>query len=116
MAGILSPVTLTTAGTRQPLVAAATYVVGGMQMPTLRYCNRCSVRLEDPTKTGYIGLQPSGGVSNTVSSTVYNVLLNSATPAFTIGPFGDGNDVDLGSTYVDGDTSGMKFILSPVQV
>ena len=112
MAGITSPKTLTTAGTRQPLVAAADYTENGVVMPSRRYCKSCAIRLENIAQIGYIGLQPPAGKSDTVSSTVYNVVLDSVTPEYTIGPFGEGMWIDLGSTYIDGNTSGMKFIIS----
>lgn len=116
MSGITSPVSLTSAGTAQPLVASADYTDNGLVMPSLRYCNRVAIRLVDPTKIAYIGYQVPIGVGGTVSSTVFNVILDATTPAITIGPFDGGNGVDLGATYWDGNTTDMTLAIAPVQV
>jgi hypothetical protein len=108
MAGVTSPATLIAAGTRQAFAAVGS-------TPTVQFCNRVTVQLISGTNV-YLGLQAPIGVGNTVSSIVYNVVLSSAAPSFTIGPFGPGNGVNLADTWWDSDTSSAKVALAPLQV
>lgn len=113
-----SPLTLTTAGTRQPVLAAADYTdsTTGTPRPTLRYCNRCTFQWISGT-TIYLGLQLPRGSADSVSSTVYDIALSATNPAFTVGPIGEqSNDVDLGGIYWDSDTNGAKMTFAPVTV
>lgn len=101
----MSRLTLAAAGTRQAFSSGT--------LPSQLFCNRVTIQLISGT-TVYLGLQRPLGVSDTVSSTVNDIVLTSANPSFTIGPMHDGNGVALGSTYWDSDTSSAVIDIAPV--
>lgn len=103
--------TLTTAGTRQAFVTPT----AGADLPTEFACSRCTVELISGTNV-YLGLQKPLGKANTVSSTVYDVVLNSTTPSFTISGDPERNTVYLPNVWWDSDTSTAKIAISPITV
>src|ERR1700736_2797701 len=108
--------TVPTAGTRKAIRTTSDYgqVVDGSYRPAQRYCNRCTIQWISGGSL-YVGLQPPMGVSSTVSSTVYDIVLSAANPSFTIGPFGDDeNAVDLGSTWLDTSANGTAYSFAPL--
>jgi len=107
---ISSPLTLTTAGTRQPFLA-----VPADGLPGQRHCNRIAIQLVTPGATVYIGAQGSQGVADSVSSTVYNAILSDDQPTLTLGPFSDGAAVDLCLTWWDASANGTKIAITPMQ-
>ncbi len=102
--------TLTAAGTRQRLVA-----VPSSGLPAARWVNRVTILILTGT-TAYLGMSLPAGVQDAVSSTVNDMRLTSALPSFTVGPIGDGNNVDLCNIWWDGDTNGMTINFAPVSV
>lgn len=102
--------TLAAAGTRQRFLA-----VPSSGLPAGRWVNRVTIVLLTGT-TAYLGLSLPTGVQDTVSSTVKDMQLTSALPSFTVGPIGEGNNVDLCNLWWDGDTNGMTIDYAPVSV
>jgi hypothetical protein len=103
---LTSPQTLTAAGTRQQLLAVPTD-----GLPGARWVNRVTIQLI--SGTAYFGVPGPIGLQDTVSSTVYNVTLNTTFNSVTIGPVDQGNGVDLCSIWWDG-TTGAVIALMPV--
>lgn len=108
MAGVTSPATLTTAGTRQAFASVGS-------TPTVQFCNRLTIVWLSGTNV-YIGAPGPAGRGATVSSTVYNVVLNSSNVSFTLGPIGDSNNINLADTWWDSDTNGATVALVPLTV
>ena len=102
--------TLTAAGTRQRFVTPT-----AASNPTDVACNRVTIQWISGTNV-YLGLPRPKGVANTVSSTVYDIVLSSANPSFTIGPTAECNAVPLTDIWWDSDTSSAKVSYAPVAV
>lgn len=106
---ISSPLTLAAGGTAQRFLA-----VPADGLPAQRHCNRCGIQLLTAGASAYIGVQGPQGVADSVSSTVFNILLNDSQPTATIGPMGEGNEVDLCLTWWDG-TTNAQIAITPMQ-
>lgn len=102
--------TLTTAGARQRLVTPS-----ASSMPTDVACNRVTIQWISGTNV-YLGMPRPKGTANAVSSTVYDIVLSSANPSFTIGPTSECNAVPLTDIWWDSDTSGATVSYAPVAV
>lgn len=102
--------TLTTAGTRQRFVTPS-----DSTQPSNLWCNRVTIQWLNGTNV-YLGLPRQAGVANTVSSTVYDIVLSASNPSFTIGPTAGLNDVALFDIWWDSDTSSAKVSYAPVTV
>lgn len=107
---ISSPLTLTTAGTRQRFLA-----IPSDGLPTQRHCNRVAIQLVTAGATVYVGVQGPQGVADSVSSTVYNGIISDDQPTLTLGPFSEGNAVDLCLTWWDASANGVQIAITPMQ-
>jgi len=105
----MAVLTLTAAGTRQAFVTPTT------NLPTEFACQRCTIEWISGTNI-YIGLPKPLGKANAVSSTVYDVTLNSTDRSFTIAGDPENNTVYLPNVWWDSDTSSAKIAISPVTV
>lgn len=104
---VTSPQTLTTAGTRQRVVAVPTD-----GLPAARHCNRVTFTLLTAGATIYLGLPAPLGQSAAVSSTVYDAALSDTNPNFTIAPTNTTNSIDLCLIYWDASANGVQMAVA----
>lgn len=103
-------VTVATSGTEVPLVAATA-------LPVDRLCARVSLEwLAANTGSIFVGLPKPLGVGSGVTTTNYDVVLNSTNNSYTIGLGNECNTVDLTTVFIDAGTSGDSVAVSPEQV
>lgn len=110
---------VTTAGTPEALVTVTATGGGALSgIPSTHLCNAVTLEYK-PANTGkiYVGLPVPLGRGSAVSSTNYDVYLDSTISSYTIG-LADGalNSVDLANVYLDVQTNGEGISYAPEQV